>query len=261
MVIELVFVHRDDLPSLPGAALSYTRRFGPGSPYDGGVAPHRVGPNRSHIHIMGRTSLLPAVAILLTGLTLGTTGCGDDKADIKAVATTTEKATTTTEPEDDPTETTLAEDTGDTGESPFEEVDLGDELNPIEGYTYASLPTAAQEALISSFAADPSVTELVAAVGTTTVSDGTDTALLIFLGLNRELDATETQQFVDGVTAGGTNLEQGEVAGQTGWAYVSADGTQGFITIRQDTVVIGQSDSVDHLSAVIQGLFVANPDL
>ena len=140
-------------------------------------------------------------------------------------------------------------------------VDLGDELNPIEGYTYASLPAAAQEALISSFAADPSVTELVAAVGTTTVSDGTDTALLIFLGLNRELDATETQQFVDGVTAGGTNLEQGEVAGQTGWAYVSADGTQGFITIRQDTVVIGQSDSVDHLSAVIQGLFVANPDL
>lgn len=212
---------------------------------------------------MGRTSLLPAVAILLTGLTLGTTGCGDDKADIKATATTAaeKKVTTTTEAEEDPTETTEAPDDTTGGESPFQEVDLGDELNPIEGYTYNSLPDAAREALLTSFASDPAVTELVAAVGTTTVTDGTDNALLIFLGLNRELDETETQQFVDGVTAGGTGLEQGEVAGQTGWAYVSADGTQGFVTVRKDTVVIGQSDSTDHLAAVIQGLFTANPDL
>lgn len=211
---------------------------------------------------MGRPSLLPAIAIVLAGLTVGTTGCGDDTGDIETKSTTTTEAeaTTTTEADEvDTTETTEA--TDDTGESPFVEIDLGDELNPIEGYEYEPLPDVAREAMISAFASSAEVIDLVAAVGTTTVTSADGTSLLIFLGLNRELSETEQQDLVTGITQGGSELEEGEIAGQTGWAYVGPDGTQGFVTLRGDTVVIGQSDSSDHLAAVVNGLFTANPDL
>ena len=171
---------------------------------------------------------------------------------------TTDSTDTTEADTTDTTETTVAEASD---SQPFADIDLGDKLKPIDGFTYATLPAGVRQTLLSTFASSPEVTDLVAAVGTTTVNSSDGTSLLIFLGLKRELSADESQKLVDGITAGGSDLQQGDVAGQPGWAYVSADGTQGFVTVRSDTVIIGQSDSVDHLSAVIQGLFTANPDL
>ena len=163
--------------------------------------------------------------------------------------------------ETDTTETTAASDTTAATDAGFADVDLGEKLNPIDGFTYQTLPDDARSALVDALGSSPDVKALVAAVGTTAVTDDNGTSLLIFLGLNRELSGDEAQQLVDSVTAGGTNVEQGDVAGTTGWAYVSSDGQQGFVTVRTDTVVVGLSDSTDHLAAVIQGLFVANPDL
>jgi hypothetical protein len=214
---------------------------------------------------MPRTSLLPSVAVVV-GLALGLTGCGDDTKVEKDTTETTVKATTTTEADvaettEPETETTEADPTGDGTNTDFADIDLGDELEPIEGFTYETLPDAARSALLDTFSQSAEVKDLVAAVGTTVVTDDSGRSLLIFLGLNRELSDAEAEELVGGITSGGTDLEQGEVAGQTGWAYVSADGTQGFVTIRKDTVIIGQSDSTDHLAAVIQGLFTANPEL
>jgi len=215
---------------------------------------------------MPRPSLLPAAVLVLAGFTVGLTGCGDDSGDITAEKTNTTVAeTTTSTPADgsaDDTETTTADDSNDTGgESPFADIDLGEKLNPIDGFTYETLPDAARQAMLASFEASPEVVDLVAAVGSTTVVSEDGTSLLIFLGLNRTLSDAEQEELVTGVTSGGTGLEQGEVAGQTGWAYVNDDGSQGFVTVRGDTVVIGQSDSSDHLAAVVSGLFTANPEL
>jgi hypothetical protein len=102
---------------------------------------------------------------------------------------------------------------------------------------------------------------LAAAVGSGVVTKDGKQALLIFVGLKRELDATELDEFVKGVIGDGTNLQQGEVAGHPGWAYTTADGQQAFTTVRGTTAVLALADDQDHLAGVIAGLFQSNPQL
>ncbi len=140
-------------------------------------------------------------------------------------------------------------------------VDLGTALDPIAGFTYQPLDKAIQSELLSGFAADPNVVELVNAVGTSVVTNDTDRALLIFLRLNRPLVGQELQEFVSGVIGNGTEVEQGEVAGTRGWSYVDSSGSKAFVTVRNDTAILSLTDSTDVLATVIAGLFQANPTL
>jgi hypothetical protein len=98
-------------------------------------------------------------------------------------------------------------------------------------------------------------------VGTSQVTQSDQQAILIFLGLKRELAPTEVDQFVKGVAAGATDVEQVTVAGAAGWAWTDGSGKTVFVTVRGDTAVLGMSDSTDHLSGVVAGLFEANPQL
>ena len=159
------------------------------------------------------------------------------------------------------TTTTSPGDTTTTSVLPFADIDLGEKLVPIPGFTYTSLPAEVRAGLISSIGRAPAITELINAIGTTSVVDGSGSSLIIFIGLNRELDKDEVQQFVAGVTSGGSKVEEGGVAGQSGWTFVGADGQQGFVTVRGTTAIMGLSDSKDHLGMVVAGLFEANPQL
>ena len=145
--------------------------------------------------------------------------------------------------------------------SPFDFVNLSEKLTPIPGFDLAPLPAEANQALLTSFEQNPAIVELVAAVGTSTVTQADQKALLIFLGLKRTLSATENDDFIKGVVGDGTGVEKGTVANQVGWTFVDADGRQNFTTVRNDTAILASADSVDHLAGVVNGLFAANPTL
>lgn len=145
--------------------------------------------------------------------------------------------------------------------SPFDFVNLSEKLTPIPGFNLAPLPAEANQALLTSFEQNPAIVELVAAVGTSTVTQADQKALLIFLGLKRTLSATENDDFIKGVVGDGTGVEKGTVANQVGWTFVDADGRQNFTTVRNDTAILASADSVDHLAGVVNGLFAANPTL
>lgn len=187
-----------------------------------------------------------------TAKAAGFLACGEG-ADTVATSVETTVAPQTTLPP----ETTAAS----APASPFDFVNLDEKLNPIPGYTMAALPEGANQALLSTLSASQDVVDLASTVGTSQVTEGDQQAILIFLGLKRELAASEVDQFVKGVAAGATDVEQLTVAGKDGWAWTDGDGRTVFVTVRGDTAVLGMSDSTDHLSGVVAGLFESNPQL
>ena len=103
------------------------------------------------------------------------------------------------------------------GQGVFEIIDLGRELRPGAGFSFETLAEGIQSELVSGFEADPNVVELVGAVGTSVMTDGSDKTLLIVLVLKRPLVRQELKDFIAGVIGGGTEVDQGAVAGTRPW--------------------------------------------
>ena len=162
-----------------------------------------------------------------------------------------------------PTSTAPATGTGEAFDASgkFRIVDLGTKLEPIPGFTYQPLDVAIQTQMLSGFATDANIVELVNTIGTSVATNDTDKALLMALGLNRVLVGTELMDFVTGVIGTGTDVQQGEVAGTRGWTYVDGSGSKAFVTVRNDTAILCLTDSSDVLAKVVSGLFAANPNL
>ena len=140
-------------------------------------------------------------------------------------------------------------------------VDLSSQLKPITGFSYVALPAEVETGLVTTFEKTPGVVDLMRAVGVTQVKNTKDQAILILLGTKRPLVGDELKQFISGVVGDGTGVQEIEVAGTKGWAYVDNTGKQAFVTVRNDTAVLAIAETTDVLSTVVTGLFEANPDI
>lgn len=150
---------------------------------------------------------------------------------------------------------------GDGEASSYQVLDLGSELQPIPGFAYAPLPDEGRDELVAGLGTSSEVTGLLEAIGTTLVTDDAAASLLILLVLREVPDDDGALEIVEGMTSDAISVEQGEIQGRSGLGYVTADNRQGFVSVRGRAVVIGLSDSTEHLAAVLSGLFEANPEL
>lgn len=185
-------------------------------------------------------------------------------ATTEAPATTTAAPTTTTSGPATTTAATTAftipQATTPSG-VPF--IDPATLLTPWDGQKLVSFSETQAESLVTSITSSGGVSDYLSAVGAVQAVDDTTGKLsvLIFMELKAPLSNADLDSFYQALLQGTTEQEQGTVAGSTGFAFKSSDGEQGFATVRNTTVILGESDDEATLAASVGGLFQANPQL
>lgn len=142
-------------------------------------------------------------------------------------------------------------------------VDPATLLTPWDGQKLVPFTDADAQSLVSAITSTGGVSQYLAAIGAVQAVDATTGKLsvLIFMELKAPLSDADTNAFYQSLLEGTSNQEQGTVAGSTGYAFTTSDEEEGFATIRNTTVILGESSDQATLAATIGGLFQANPQL